>query len=133
MNDEIGAEFERARCDRRRERRVDNQQRAALPGDRRHGRDVRDPEQRVGRRFQPDHAGVVADRRLHVGGLRRIDRRQLDAEPGQRVPRHFGGARVVGVAHDQVIALGQVAEQDTGRRRHAGRKRDRGLGALEHR
>jgi hypothetical protein len=70
VHDDIGSEGERTLEVRRREGVVDEEDRARVMGDLRDGRDVGDPEQRVGRRLDPDDLGLARlDRRGDRGGV----------------------------------------------------------------
>ena len=67
VQDDVGAQLERALAQRRRECRVDDGDRAALPracGDR---RNVGDHDERVGDRLDPHHVGAVGGREDGVG------------------------------------------------------------------
>ena len=55
VNDNVGAEFDRALVDRRREGRIDDRQRPALPSPRGDGRYVGHDHQRVADRLDPHH------------------------------------------------------------------------------
>ncbi len=133
MHDEVGAEFDRPRGDRRRERRIDDNQRAVLVRQCADRADVGNVQQRVRRRLDPHDARLVAHGRSDVGGIGHVDRRHFDVEARQRVPRDLRGARVVRIAHDDVIAFGQQCEQHARTGRHAGRECNTGLGSLEYR
>ena len=132
VNHQVGAEIQGTGCDWRCEGGIDHQQGVMRLRDPGGARDIGNTQQRVGRRFQPQHARIfahgVADR-VQVGG---VDRAHLDAEPGQGVARELGGAGVVGVADDEVVALAQMRQHHRGARRHAGGERDAGLGLFQH-
>ncbi len=64
MDDEVGAQIERALQDRRAETVVDGDQDAARVRDRDQRRNVGNLGERVGRRFEEKKAGLGADRRV---------------------------------------------------------------------
>ena len=80
MHDEVGAELQRALVDRRRERVVDGDERAALA--RHDAGDVDDVQRRVGRRLDPDQARLLAHRPLEGVEVRLVD--QVIADPEAR-------------------------------------------------
>ena len=55
-------------------------------GKRRERREIDDLEQRIGRRFYPDHARVRTDGRFHRGEIAEID--ETEIKP-RRTPAHF--------------------------------------------
>ena len=77
MHDDVGAVLDRPRQHRRRDRRIDRQQRAGLVRDLGRRGDVADRPGRVGRRLEPDQLGVVRAgprRRSRRSGRRRRTR-----------------------------------------------------------
>ena len=56
VHDDVGAELERPLHPRARERVVDDREDAALARELRHLRDIDQPQRRIGRRLDPDHA-----------------------------------------------------------------------------
>ena len=75
VQDDVRAELERTLAQRRRERRIDHRERAALAGAGGDRRDVRDDDQRVRDRLDPDHVGALG-RREDGGGV--VGRGQAD-------------------------------------------------------
>ena len=62
----------------------------------------------VGRSFQPQHARVGPDPRRHRFRVQCIHKRCFDTKAGQGVAREFGNAHIIGIRHEQVIALAQA-------------------------
>ena len=122
---ERGPELERALQHRRHEGRVDEHGHAARVAHRL--RDVDEVERRVARRLEHHEAGVGPHRALHPGGRRE---RHLVAE--QAAGEQRVAAAVERPHRDHVVLPGLArGEEHRRERRHAGRERDRGLGALE--
>ena len=78
----IGAELERTLAERRRERRVDHGDRAALARAGRDRGDVGDHHERVGDRLHPHHVGAVGRREDGVGV---VGRGHADVEAAARL------------------------------------------------
>ncbi len=125
VQDERRPKLERALEDRRHEGRVDDDRDAARVLHRL--RDVDEVERRVARRLEHDETRVRANRR---------------PDPGRRRERHLvaekaaGEERVAAAVErphrdDVVLPLLSRGEEHGGERGHAGRERDRRLGALE--
>ncbi len=132
MNNEIRAEFDGSGHNRRRKRRIHGKAHVVRLADLRDRLDVRQPDDRVDWRLYEYEPRVVLYRRFDVRHVAGIDRRHLDTEARQGMSHEFGAARVLHVAHDQVIARRQVAEQQRGRGRHARGKRQARLRTLQH-
>jgi len=118
-------------CNRRRKGRIDHQQGVLRLREFRGATDIRNAQQRIGRRFQPQHARIVAHRGLDLGRLGGVDRCNLDAQPGQGLACELGGAWVIGIADDEMIALAQMRQHHCRARGHAGSKGYAGFGLLE--
>ena len=122
------SERERTLEQRGRDGVVDDAEDPALAGERAQRRQVRDPQQRVGGGFDPEHVRALAcrDRRLRVGDVDQPDRCSSALLEGQQVGAdvhvgHLGG-------DDRRLRAEQA--HDRLRRRHPGRVGD-GLSALE--
>ena len=85
IDDDIGAELERALQHRRREDIVDDERAPRLMGDVGDGADVDDFELRIGRALEEEGLGVRPHGGLPLGEVRAVDQRRGDAEARQQV------------------------------------------------
>jgi hypothetical protein len=131
VDHEVGAERERLLVDRRRERVVDDHDRAALVRGRRQRLDVDHLQRRVGRRLQVQHVATAGDRLLDRLVVLRVAEVDVDLLARQDVDEDLVRA-AVGVLHgDDARARAEQREQRAGDGRHAGGEADRVLGVLE--
>ena len=114
VHDEIGPELQRPLVGRCGERVVDHDHGVSARRD--DGPDVDHVELGVGRRLDPDQAGLRADRLRH-----RVDVGLIDQVVGQPPPRHD-------LVHQAVGAAVQIARQDDVRAGRARRRDQRVLG-----
>ena len=101
VEDDVGAELERPLAQRRRERVVDDDERAARVGDLGGGADVGDTEQGVRRRLQPQQRRPVAPGRdrVEVGDVDELGAQPAGDDPGirrQRLQERRGGRHARG-------------------------------------
>ncbi len=132
VHDDVGAERDRLLQVRRGERVVDDDQGAAAMGELGDRLDVDAREQRVGRRLEPHHAGVVGPvvgERVEVG---EVDRRPREAERCPHLVDQAERAAVRVVAEQDPLALTQEAQdvvlggEATGERQPVARLFERG-------
>ena len=129
----VGAERERGLEDRRGEDVVDDQRRAGLVRDLRHRGDVDDLERRIGRRFEKERLGVRPHRVAPLVEIGAVDQRRGNAEARQIILDDVAAGAEQRLRRDHMVAGLELADQRQRHRRHAGRGRARGLGALERR
>ncbi len=123
VHDEVRTEVERTLAQRRREGRVDDGERSAGPRTRGDGGHVRNDQERVGDRLQPDQIRAVGRGEECVGV---VGRREADAESARRLePAEDRSHPVVGQRreHDGAARWDEVG--DRGHRREPRRERDR--------
>ena len=83
------------------------------------GGNVAQPHDRVGWRFQPQHARIRPDRRRNRLQIRCIHQRHLDAPARQGVPHQLRRPRIAHIRGHQMIARTQPPGQQRMGRRHA--------------
>ena len=91
------------------------------------GTDVDQPEERVGRRLEPDHARAPGERPFEMRGIAQVDEARLDAERAQDLLEEPVRAAVHVVAADDVVAGTERVEE--GRRRRTAAREGEGAGA----
>ena len=101
--------------------------------DLRHRGDVDDLQRRIGRAFEEEGLGVRPHRVLPLRQIGAVDQRRGDAVARQEILDHVAARAEQRLRGDHVIAGLELAEQRDRHRRHAGRGRARGFGALERR
>src|SRR4051794_14251380 len=138
VDDDVRAQGQRTLEVRRREGVVDHEQGAGLVGDVGQGGDVGDPEQRVGRRLDPDHLRPVGDGSAYrvevVEPDRRVDQapalEHLVEEPVRAAVRVVGQHHVV-TGVEQPADHGVLGGQAGGEREPLLALLERGDGLLE--
>ena len=131
IDDDVGAELERALVERRREHVVDDELGAGRVRDLGHRGDVVDLQGRIGRRLHEEHLGVLRHRLLPLVDVLAVDQREGDAEAREPFLDHPAAGAEQGLRRDHMVAQADEAHQRGRHRRHAGRGRTRGLGAFE--
>ena len=129
----VGAERERRLKDRRREHVVDDERRAGFVRDIGDRRDIDDFERRIGRRLQKEGLGIRPHRVAPLVEVGAVDQRRGNAEARQIIFDDVAAGAEQRLCADDVIAAFELAGQRQRHRRHAGRGRARGFGALERR
>src|SRR5215470_4829176 len=122
MNHQVSSKPQRLLKKWRRESVIDNAKRAMPMRDLRGCADIRDAQQWVGRRLNPEQASTPGDRALdlpHVGGL---DERKSQAETFKHTTENSIGTAINVLGGDDVVPLLQE-EQNSRRRAHARGKR----------
>jgi len=139
MHHQIDTEGRSALTHGRGEGAVARKQRACLMGERRDGGKVGQAGDRIDRSFGMHKFCIGAQRIGEVLWIRKVDQRDLNAEPGQGFAREFGDAGIRDIGDHDVIACGEEGKEDGRGRRHAGSRGKAGIGpvkggyfALEH-
>ena len=131
MDDQIGAQFERALQDGRAETVVDGDQDALGVGCRGQRPNIGNFRQRVGRRFEEEQFRFRTNGCFPGGGIGLRHKGGADAGARQDVREKLDGRpEQSGRGHD-VVAVLQVGEDQGHDRRHAARRGDAVLGTLE--
>src|SRR5581483_11808886 len=100
---DVRSELERALDDRRRERVVDDDERSLRAGELRAGGYVRDLEERVRRRLEPEELRLLRERRLDGGEVLRVHEVELDAELGVELREDAPGPAVEVLRRDDPV------------------------------
>ena len=103
VDDDVGAPLERPAQIRRGERVVDHQRDRVLASDRRDLVEREDADVGVAQRLAVDDLGVGLDRPLEVGRVRRIDKRDIDADAREGVAELVVRAAVEPAAGHDVV------------------------------
>src|SRR5690606_13341242 len=113
---QVGAVLEGTLQDRRGEGVVDHEQQPVPAGDGRNRLDVDDFQRRVGRRLDPEHAGLRCDRGLDGGGVGQVDEAEVQARAAPADAFEQAVAATVEVVHgDHVVATVEELEHGRGR------------------
>ena len=92
---------------------------------------IGDLGQRIGRRFQEQHACLRAYRPLPVRLIGHFGKAGIDAEPGQILVEEARGAAENRTRTDDMVTGAQQRHAQAGDRRHPRRGRDTGFTALQ--
>ena len=83
MKNDVRAELERPLEDRRRERVVDDERRPSFLGDARDGPDIRESEERIRGRLQPDHLRSLGHGGDEPVGSSQVGEGRVDTHRGE--------------------------------------------------
>ena len=131
VHDEIEPVLQRVLQVRRRERVVADGHDPAASRDGRDGAEVDDLEERIGRRFHPDHARVRPQRRLECGHVREVDERHLKPRRALAHVLEQAVAAAVEIVHGDDVRAAVEQIQNRGGGREPRGKREAGCAALE--
>ncbi len=129
MDDDIHAQGQGPLQGRRREGIVDHRDRPRRPRLRRHGRNIDDPQVRIGRAFEIDDARPAGQGRRPGLRIIEVDELHLDAELGQPLGEKGIGAAVEYLVADHPVTSLAKRPEGIGDRPHA-RAEDQRLFAL---
>ncbi len=126
------AELQRLLEEGRGEDVVDDDLGADLVGEPRDAGDVDHLQRRVGRAFEEEDPGVLADGAFPVGEVAAVDQRAFDPVFRRQRLDHPAAGAEEGARGDDMVACLQLAEDGGGDGGHAGGRGTRVLGAFQH-